>query len=120
MSADLLHPGHLNIIQKASSLGKVTIGLLTDRAIASYKRVHFMTYDQRLAVVSNIKGVSNVIPQDTLDYVHNLELLKPDYVVHGDDWRDGVQRSTRFRVLEALQQWGGELVEIPYTRYFFV
>ena len=115
MSADLLHPGHLNIIQKASTLGDVTIGLLTDKAIASYKRVPFMTFEQRRQVISSVKGVANVIPQDTLDYVPNLELIRPDFVVHGDDWREGVQRSTRSRVIEALQKWGGELVEVPYT-----
>ena len=115
MSADLLHPGHLNIIQKASSLGDVTIGLLTDKAIASYKRVPFMTFEQRRQVISSVKGVANVITQETLDYVPNLELIRPDFVVHGDDWREGVQRSTRSRVIEVLQKWGGELVEVPYT-----
>ena len=109
MSADLLHPGHLNIIQKASTLGDVTIGLLTDKAIASYKRVPFMTFEQRRQVISSVKGVANVIPQDTLDYVPNLELIQPDFVVHGDDWREGVQRSTRSRVIEVLQKWGGSL-----------
>ena len=93
MSADLLHPGHLNIIHKASTLGDVTIGLLTDKAIASYKRVPFMTFEQRRQVISSVKGVANVIPQDTLDYVPNLELIRPDFVVHGDDWREGVQKT---------------------------
>ncbi len=116
MSVDLLHPGHLNIIQKAAALGDLTIGLLTDKAIASYKRVPFMTFEQRRLVVSNIKGVTSVVPQDTLDYVPNLQKIRPDYVVHGDDWVEGVQRSTRSRVIDVLQQWGGELVEVPYTQ----
>ncbi len=116
MSADLVHPGHLNIIKKAAELGEVVIGLLTDQAIASYKRVPFMTFDQRRAVIENIKGVGRVVPQTTLDYVPNLETLKPDYVVHGDDWKDGVQKKTRQRVIDALAQWGGELVEVPYTK----
>jgi phosphoenolpyruvate mutase len=116
MSADLIHPGHLNIIKKASELGDVTIGLLTDEAIASYKRVPFMTFDQRKEVVESLKWVKNVIPQHTLDYIPNLEKLKPDFVVHGDDWKDGVQQKTRQRVLEILKTWGGELVEVPYTR----
>lgn len=107
MSADLVHPGHLNILKKASELGNVTVGLLTDQAIASYKRVPFMTFDQRKIVIENIKGVSRVIPQNTLDYVPNLEQLKPDFVVHGDDWKDGVQAKTRQRVIDALAQWGG-------------
>lgn len=115
MSADLVHPGHLNIIARARELGEVVIGLLTDEAIASYKRVPFMTFEQRRIIVENIKGVSRVIPQKTLDYVPNLEDLKPDYVVHGDDWRDGVQKATRQRVIDALSRWGGQLVEVPYT-----
>ncbi|MBU1109376.1 MAG: phosphoenolpyruvate mutase [Candidatus Riflebacteria bacterium] len=116
MSADLIHPGHLNIIKRAGELGDVIIGLLTDKAIASYKRLPYMTFDQRLQIVESIKGVSKVVSQETLDYVPNLEKLKPSYVVHGDDWREGVQRQTRQRVIDALAKWGGELVEIPYTQ----
>lgn len=115
MSADLVHSGHLNIIQRASELGEVVIGLLTDRAIASYKRVPYMPFEQRQLVIENIKGVQRVVSQETLDYVPNLELLRPDYVVHGDDWREGVQRETRQRVIDALSKWGGQLVEVPYT-----
>lgn len=116
MSADLVHPGHLNILKKAGELGKVTVGLLTDEAIASYKRVPYMEFDQRKQVIESIKGVTEVVPQSTLDYVPNLELLKPDYVVHGDDWRTGVQQETRQRVIDTLAKWGGELVEVPYTK----
>jgi phosphoenolpyruvate phosphomutase len=115
MSADLIHPGHMNIIQKGRALGEITVGLLTDAAIASYKRLPFLDYEQRKAVVEQIKGVVNVVPQETLDYVPNLTRLKPDYVVHGDDWKAGVQVETRRRVVEALAGWGGKLVEVPYT-----
>lgn len=116
MSADLIHPGHLNIIRKGAELGEVTIGLLTDEAIASYKRVPFMSFEQRREVIQAIKGVAQVVAQTTLDYVPNLRDLKPDYVVHGDDWREGVQRETRQRVIDALSEWGGELVEVGYTQ----
>ncbi len=116
MSADLIHPGHLNIIARARELGEVTIGLLTDAAIASYKRLPYLSYDHRKAVVENIKGVDRVVPQETLDYVPNLREYRPDYVVHGDDWRSGVQAQTRQRVIDALAEWDGELVEIPYTQ----
>jgi phosphoenolpyruvate phosphomutase len=115
MSADLIHPGHLNILKKAAELGDVTIGLLTDRAIASYKRVPYMTFHQRREIVENLKGVMRVVPQETLDYTANLEILRPDFVVHGDDWREGVQRETRQRVIDTLAAWGGQLVEVPYT-----
>ena len=116
MSADLIHPGHLNIIKEAQKLGEVTIGLLTDKAIASYKRLPFLTFDQRKIIIENIKGVENVISQETLDYVPNLKNLKPDYVVHGDDWKKGVQSLTRQRVIDTLSEWGGELVEVEYTK----
>ena len=115
MSADLIHPGHLNIIQTASQYGEVTVGVLTDEAIASYKRLPSMNYEQRATVVESLKGVSLVIPQKTLDYVENLQRLKPDFVVHGDDWRTGVQQATRQRVVDVLAEWGGELIEPAYT-----
>lgn len=116
MSADLLHPGHINILKEASKLGDVIVGLLTDKAIASYKRLPYMTFDQRKEVVENVKSVSEVIVQDTLDYRPNLNKLKPDFVVHGDDWKEGVQIKTRKQVIETLEKWGGKLVEVPYTK----
>ena len=116
MSADLVHPGHLNIINHARELGdEIIVGLLTDKAIASYKRLPFMNWEQRKVVVENIKGVSKVVPQKTLDYVPNLRALKPDFVVHGDDWRSGVQKETRQRIIDVLKEWNGRLVEVPYT-----
>ena len=116
MSADLVHPGHLNIINHARELGdEIIVGLLTDKAIASYKRLPFMNWEQRKIVVENIKGVSKVVPQETLDYVPNLRALKPDFVVHGDDWRSGVQKETRQRIIDVLKEWNGRLVEVPYT-----
>lgn len=116
MSADLIHPGHTNIISEAAKLGEVTVGVLTDQAIASYKRLPFLSYEQRKNVVENLKGVKNVVPQTTLDYRPNLRDLKPDFVVHGDDWTKGVQAETRQQVIDVLAEWGGELVEIQYTR----
>lgn len=116
MSADIIHPGHLNILKHAATLGDVTVGLLTDEAIASYKRLPHMTFQEREAVVSHLKGVHRVVPQTTLDYRPNLIHYKPDYVVHGDDWREGVQKKTRQNVIDTLAAWGGELVEVPYTK----
>ena len=115
MSADIIHPGHLNIIKEASKLGDVTVGVLTDAAIASYKRLPYMNYEQRAAVVAALKGVKKVIPQEQLDYIPNLRKLKPDYVVHGTDWREGVQAKTRQGVIDTLAEWGGQLVEPEYT-----
>lgn len=115
MSADIIHPGHLNIINEARKLGEVIVGVLTDKAIASYKRLPFLNYEQRKIIVENIKGVKEVIPQETLDYTENLRKIRPSFVVHGDDWKVGIQSSTRQRVIEVLKEWGGKLVEIPYT-----
>jgi phosphoenolpyruvate phosphomutase / 2-hydroxyethylphosphonate cytidylyltransferase len=115
MSADLVHPGHLNVLEVARQLGEVTVGLLTDEAIASYKRLPYLTYEERRVVVENIKGVARVVPQTTLDYVHNLRALRPDYVVHGDDWRTGVQQDVRARVVATLAEWDGQLIEPSYT-----
>lgn len=115
MSADIIHPGHLNIIREAAKLGDVTVGVLTDSAIASYKRLPYMDYAQRSAVVAALKGVTRVVPQEQLDYIPNLRRLKPDYVVHGTDWREGVQAKTRQGVIDTLAEWGGRLVEPEYT-----
>lgn len=116
LSADLLHHGHMNILAKARELGEVTVGLLTSAAIASYKRLPHLTYEERKIILENIKGVVKVIPQKTLDYADNLRLMKPDFVVHGDDWKEGVQENTRQKVIDVLAEWGGKLVEVPYTK----
>lgn len=115
MSADLIHPGHLNVIKKGRELGHVVIGLLTDEAIAGYKRVPYLSFQQRKIIIENIAGVSEVVAQETLDYTANLQKMKPRYVVHGDDWKTGVQKTTRQKVIDTLKEWGGELVEVPYT-----
>lgn len=116
MSADMIHPGHLNIIREACKLGAVTVGVLTDAAIASYKRLPYLNYEQRAEIVSSLKGVERVVPQTTLDYVPNLRELKPDFVVHGDDWKEGVQQKTRQRIIECMAEWGGKVIDIPYTQ----
>ena len=115
MSADILHIGHLNIIKEASKYGDVTVGVLTDKAIASYKRLPFLSYEIRSKTVESIKGVQAVISQDTLDYTENLLKVRPDYVVHGDDWKTGIQSTVRNKVIDTIKEWGGELIEPSYT-----
>ena len=115
MSADIIHKGHLKIIKIASKRGIVIIGLLTDKAISTYKRIPIMNFKERKLIISNIKGVKKVIAQKTLSYESNLRKIKPDYVVHGDDWKNGPQRETRKRVIECLKKWGGKLIEPRYT-----
>ncbi len=115
MSGDLLHPGHINILKIASEKGKVVVGLLTDEAISSYKRVPVMNWEDRKIVVENLVYVDEVISQETLDYTNNLKNIKPKYVVHGDDWKSGIQKNVRQKVIEVIKEWGGELIEVPYT-----
>tara|TARA_B100000989_G_scaffold279855_1_gene242844 strand:- start:816 stop:2120 length:1305 start_codon:yes stop_codon:yes gene_type:complete len=116
LAADILHEGHINILKIASELGEVTVGLLTDKAISSYKKFPHLSYRQREIVLKNIKYVKNVIPQNTLDYRSNLKVLKPDFVVHGDDWKSGVQKNVRKNVINTLKKWNGKVVEPKYTK----
>ena len=116
LSADIIHEGHINILKTAKKYGDVTVGLLTDEAIASYKNIPYLDFKRRKIIVQNIKYVKRVVSQNTLDYVKNLELIKPDFVVHGDDWKKGVQKKTRLRVIKALKKWSGKLIEPKYTK----
>ena len=118
MSADLIHPGHLNIINEGAKVGDVTIGLLTDSAIASYKRIPNMEYADRYKIISSLKNIKNIVKQSTLDYVPNLKKYKPDFVLHGDDWQTGVQANVRKSVINVLKKWKGKLIEIPYSKNF--
>ena len=115
LSADILHSGHINILKTAKQYGEVVVGLLTDKAIASYKKLPHLNFEQRYEVLKNIKMVSSVIPQKTLSYLGNLRKIKPDYVVHGDDWKEGVQKKTRDEVVQFLKKNKGKLVEPKYT-----
>lgn len=115
-SADMLHSGHMAIIKKAQTLGHLTIGVLSDEAVASYKRFPLIPFAERKSLIENISGVERVIEQKTLSYADVLRSIKPDYVVHGDDWVDGFQRPIRDEVVSVLGEYGGELVEFPYSR----
>lgn len=114
-STDILHNGHLNILKKAEQLGEVTVGILTDEAIASYKHYPLLPLEERKTMFESLKGVHRVVVQESLDYTDILHQLKPDIVVHGDDWLVGYQANIRQKVIETLKEWDGELVEYPYT-----
>lgn len=116
MSADVLHNGHIKIIEEGAKLGEVTIGLLTDEAIATYKRMPVFGYEERHRILSSLRYVSCVVKQATLSYADNLRKLKPDYVVHGDDWKTGIQAMVRAEVIDVLSEFKGKLIEIPYTK----
>jgi len=115
-STDMVHSGHIEIIKKATQLGRLTIGVLTDEAVMSYKHFPLLPFEERKAMFENIKGVEKVVAQTTLSYKENLELLKPDYVVHGDDWQTGLQKPIRDEVCSVLASYGGRLVEYPYSK----
>lgn len=114
-STEYIHSGHIAIIKKAKRLGRLTIGVLSDEAVASFRRFPLIPFDERKALVANIAGVENVVEQKQLSYAQNLNLLKPDYVVHGDDWVNGFQKPIRQEVLSILGKYGGKLVEFPYS-----
>jgi len=116
LSADILHEGHINILKIANSYGDVIVGLLTDEAIASYKNIPYLDFQKRKVVIENMKYVKKVIPQKTLDYVENLNLIKPNFVVHGNDWKSGIQKKTRAKVIKTLKKWSGKLIEPNYTK----
>ena len=116
MIGDIMHPGLINIINEATKYGDVMIGLYTDKAIATHKRLPYLTYEQRKQVIENIKGVSTIVPQDDWSYVPNLVKYKPDYIIHGDDWQYGPDKYIRDEVFKVMENLGGKVIEVPYTK----
>lgn len=116
MIADIMHPGLINIINVGARYGDVVIGLFTDKAIATHKRLPYLTYEQRETVVRSISGVADVVPQDEWSYVPNLLKYRPDYIIHGDDWQEGPDRYIRDEVFKVMEEIGGQVIEIPYTK----
>lgn len=116
MIGDIMHPGLINIINEGAKYGDVMIGLFTDKAITTHKRLPYLTYEQRKNVIENIKGVSSIVPQDEWSYVPNLLKYKPDYIIHGDDWQQGPDKYIRDEVFKVMEKLGGKVIEIPYTK----
>ena len=114
-STDIIHSGHINIIQKAAQLGRVVAGVLCDRCVAIYEKYPLLPEQERVKILENITGIDRVVVQNDIYYDEVIRKLRPDYVVHGDNWRTGYQKPVRERVIETLKEWGGELVEFPYT-----
>lgn len=115
-STDMVHSGHIAIIRKAQRLGKLIVGVLSDEAVVSYKRFPLVPFEERKALFENIAGVCRVIEQKTLSYRDTLREIRPAYVVHGDDWKEGVQKPIRDEVVSILAEYGGRLVEYPYAK----
>ena len=116
LAADFLHEGHINILKIAQKYGEIIVGLLTDEAIASYKSIPILNYKNRELLVKNLKYVSKVVPQTTDDYINNLNKIKPDYLVHGDDWKYDNRKRIRIKVIKTLKKWSGKLIEPRYTK----
>ena len=116
ITGDIIHPGIINIINEGAKRGELTVGLLTDSAIVSHKRLPYLTYEQRKQVVENLKGVAKVVPQEDWSYVPNLKKYKPDIMIHGDDWKTNYLSKIREECFEVVKEWGGQIVEIPYTQ----
>ena len=115
-STDIIHSGHISIIRKAEKLGKLIIGVLSDEAIASFRHFPILPFAERKSLMESIAGVYRVVEQHQLSYADNLRELKPTYVVHGDDWQEGFQKSIREEVIRVLSEFGGQLVEFPYSK----
>ena len=116
MVGDLFHIGHLNILKYASRLGVITVGLLTDEAVETYKRTPIVSYENRKTIVSAIRYVDSVVPRETHSYRPNILKYRPRVLVHGDDWKEGVQQDVRNEVVKTLEEVGGTLIEVPYTK----
>tara|TARA_B100001123_G_C15328580_1_gene1030414 strand:- start:1727 stop:2167 length:441 start_codon:yes stop_codon:yes gene_type:complete len=116
MSGDIIHHGHINILKIAKKYGEIVLGILTDKAISSYKEKPIFNYNQRKMIFENIKCVKKIVPQNTHDYTKNLKKIRPDYVVHGNDWKKGVQKKVRDKVLKVIKKWNGKLIEPKYTK----
>jgi len=114
-STDIIHGGHISIIKKAQKLGKLIIGVLSDEAVMSYKRLPLVPASERKVMFENLAGVYKVVDQNKLSYKENLEKYHPDIVVHGDDWCAGFQKPIRDEVVSILASYGGKLVEFPYS-----
>lgn len=113
-STDIVYGAHIELIEKAAGMGRLIVGILTDEVVASYKRFPLLSCEEKKHIFANIKGVNEVVEQHTLSYAENLRKYKPDIVVHGDDWKDGFQKSIREEVVQILNEYGGALIEFPY------
>ena len=116
LSADGIHHGHMSLLEKARKYGDITIGLLTDKAITTYRRLPYLKYEQRKKILLNLKGIKKVVPQKIQDYSENIKKIKPDFMIHGDDWKTGYMKEIRKNCIKALNSYGGKLIEVPYAK----
>ncbi len=115
-TTDVIHEGHLNVIRTAKQYGKVMIGVMSDEALVKFDRFPTLNCEQRQQLFKDLPEVDEVVVQNSVSYKDNLLKYRPDYVIHGDNWKDNAQQVIRNEVIELLGQWGGQLIEVPYTR----
>lgn len=113
-STDIIHSGHINIISEAEKYGEVIVGILADKYVAMFEKTPMISQLERIKIIKKIKGVSEVIIQNSIYYDENLKKYKPDYVIHGDNWNHGYQLEVKKRAQQVLKEWGGEIIEVPY------
>jgi phosphoenolpyruvate phosphomutase / 2-hydroxyethylphosphonate cytidylyltransferase len=116
MAVDILHSAHINILKKAKKYGKVVVGLLTDKAISEYKNLPLINYDERYKILIGIKYIDKIVAQENWDYSINIKKYKPDFFIHGDDWKVGIQKNQRRKAIQALKVNKGKLIEVAFTR----
>ncbi len=112
---DVIHEGHLNIIEQAHKRGKVIVGCLSDEALIRYNKFPTISQKERIKLYRSIDGVEEVVIQNDMMYDDVITLIEPDYVLHGDNWRQGPEKAIRDHVEKLLSSYGGTLVDIPYT-----
>tara|TARA_X000000368_G_scaffold419092_1_gene422378 strand:- start:7344 stop:7763 length:420 start_codon:yes stop_codon:yes gene_type:complete len=117
MSADGLHHGHINILKKAKKYGNITVGLMTDDAIFSYKKKKpVIKYNHRKKILSHIDLINKIVPVHSLNFDWVAKKYRCDYWVHGDDWKKGIQLKARKRLIKMMKKWGGKVIDVPYTK----
>lgn len=112
---DVIHEGHLNILREAARFGDVYVGVLSDGAMVGFNRFPTISLEERMKIVKETGLVNEVLVQDEIIYDRVMESLRPDYIVHGDNWKEGPENFIRENVLHNIKKWGGELIEVPYT-----
>lgn len=112
---DVIHEGHLNIIREAKKYGEVIVGVLSDMAMVRFNRFPTISFEERMQIVKEIDGVSDVIVQNDVMYDEVIAKLHPDYVLHGDNWREGPMQAIRNNVVSLMQRYGGQVIDVPYT-----
>ena len=116
LAVDILHSAHINILKKAKKYGKVIVGLLTDSAIAEYKKFPLLNYKERYKTLEGIKYIDQIVEQNNRDCSINIIKYKPDFLIHGDDWKTGIQKNQRRKVINTLKKIKGKLIEVPYKK----